>query len=49
MNAFIVKGALVEKYNDEVIWPDKVAINKKYIEEWSLKKDIGYIWKTVVG
>jgi lipopolysaccharide/colanic/teichoic acid biosynthesis glycosyltransferase len=38
-----------EKYNDEVIWPDKVAINKKYIEEWSLKKDIGYIWKTVVG
>jgi lipopolysaccharide/colanic/teichoic acid biosynthesis glycosyltransferase len=38
-----------KKYNDEVIWPDKVAINKKYIEEWSLKKDIGYIWKTVVG
>jgi lipopolysaccharide/colanic/teichoic acid biosynthesis glycosyltransferase len=38
-----------EKYNREVIWPDKVKINKKYIEEWSLKKDIIYIIKTVLG
>ena len=37
------------KYNNEVIWPDKVAINMKYIENYSFFKDIYYIWKTVVG
>lgn len=38
-----------KKYNDEVIWPDKVKINKHYIKNWSLKKDIEYILKTVMG
>jgi len=38
-----------ERYNREVIWPDKVAINKAYIKHWSLKKDIHYIIKTVTG
>ncbi len=38
-----------EVYNQEVIWPDKVRINKKYIQEWSLKKDIMYIIKTIIG
>ena len=38
-----------ERYNSEVIWPDKVEINKAYIKEWSLKKDIEYIIKTVLG
>jgi len=38
-----------ENYNREVIWPDKVKINKKYIHEWSLKKDILYIIKTITG
>ncbi len=37
------------KYNNEVIWPDKVKINKEYIKNWSLKKDIEYIIKTVKG
>ncbi|MEO1927637.1 MAG: sugar transferase [Nautiliaceae bacterium] len=37
------------KYNDEVIWPDKVKINKEYIKNWSLKKDIEYILKTIKG
>jgi len=37
------------KCNNEVIWPDKVAINMKYIENYSFFKDIYYIWKTVVG
>lgn len=36
-----------EQYNDEIIWPQKVAINKKYIEEYSLSKDIRYILKTI--
>ena len=38
-----------KEYNDRVIWPDKVRINKEYIKNWSLKKDIGYIIKTVTG
>ena len=38
-----------KKYNDEVIWPDKVAINKKYIKNWSLQKDIGYLFASVFG
>ena len=38
-----------EQYNREVIWPDKVAINKVYMKEWSLFGDIGYIIKTVLG
>ena len=38
-----------KEYNDTVIWVDKVAINIKYIKEWSFKKDIYYIIKTVTG
>ncbi len=38
-----------ESYNRDVIWPDKVAINKMYLKNWSLKKDIEYIVKTIVG
>ena len=37
------------KYNNEVIWPDKVKINKEYIKNWSLKKDIFYIIQTIKG
>ncbi len=35
------------RYNREVIWPDKVRINKEYIREHSLLKDIKYIINTV--
>ena len=38
-----------KEYNDTVIWPDKVKINVEYIKNWSLKKDIQYIIKTVTG
>ncbi len=38
-----------ERYNREVIWPDKVKINKAYIRNWSLSKDVGYLIKTVLG
>lgn len=37
-----------EKYNQEVIWPDKVCINIDYIKNYSIGKDIRYIIKTVV-
>ncbi len=36
-----------EKYNAEVIFPDKVRLNREYVENWSFWKDMGYIWKTV--
>ena len=38
-----------QRYNDEVIWPDKVKINKEYYENWSVWKDISILWKTVFG
>lgn len=38
-----------EAYNREVIWPDKVEINKAYMQNWSLKQDIHYIMKTILG
>jgi len=37
-----------ERYNGEVIWPDKVRINLEYLNDWSFSKDIGYIVKTVL-
>jgi len=38
-----------QKYNRDVIWPDKVQINYNYIKEWSFSKDIEYIIKTIIG
>jgi len=37
------------KYNDEVIWPDKVKINLDYVTNYSFFKDLYYIWKTIIG
>jgi lipopolysaccharide/colanic/teichoic acid biosynthesis glycosyltransferase len=33
-------------YNDKIIWPDKVRINKEYIKNYSLLLDIKYILLT---
>src|SRR5690606_37702915 len=35
------------KYNDEVLWPQKVAINKEYVQNWSFFNDLNYIIKTL--
>ena len=37
-----------EKYNREVIFPDKVSLNKEYIRNYSFFKDIYYIFQTVL-
>jgi lipopolysaccharide/colanic/teichoic acid biosynthesis glycosyltransferase len=37
-----------ERYNAEVIWPDKVRINREYLEDWSFIKDVGYILKSLL-
>ena len=36
-------------YNDKVIWPEKVLINKQYIKDWSLFNDIKCIVKTIIS
>lgn len=35
------------QYNDEVIWPQKVKINRHYVENWSFLQDLKYIWQTI--
>ena len=36
-----------KKYNDTIIWKEKVKINKEYILNWTLLGDINYIFKTI--
>lgn len=38
-----------ERYNAEVIWPDKVRINRDYLHNWSFREDLAIILKTVLG
>ena len=40
---------IAEEYNDKVIYPDKVRINKYYYEHYSFVKDIQMILSTVFG
>ena len=35
------------QYNDEILWPDKVKINVDYVRNWSFKKDLLYMYKTI--
>ena len=37
------------RYNDEVIFPDKVRINREYIKNYQFFKDIKYIVQTAMG
>lgn len=37
------------RYNDEVIFPDKVRINRNYLEHWSFGLDIKIIIYTLIG
>jgi lipopolysaccharide/colanic/teichoic acid biosynthesis glycosyltransferase len=36
-----------EEYNRKVIWPQKVAVNKQYVENYSFKQDIVILIKTL--
>lgn len=40
---------IAEEYNDNVIYPDKVRINKYYYQHYSFFKDIQMIFCTVLG
>ncbi len=37
------------RYNDEVIFPDKVRINLEYARNRTFLSDVGWVWKTVLG
>ena len=38
-----------ETYNRTIIWPDKVKINKKHIENYSFSLDLNFILKSIVN
>ena len=38
-----------ERYNREVIYPEKVRLNRAYIENYHGWQDIVYIWRTLTG
>ncbi|PVW15752.1 sugar transferase [Marixanthomonas spongiae] len=38
-----------ERYNREVIWPEKVRLNRYYLEHYSLSLDFNILFKTVFG
>ena len=38
-----------QKYNDEVLFPDKVRINIEYLDHWSFWNDIKIIINTIFG
>lgn len=38
-----------KQYNDDIIWPDKICINRKYLDEWSFWGDIHYLWRTLTS
>ena len=38
-----------DDYNREVIFPDKLRLNREYVENWSFARDIRYIWATISG
>ena len=38
-----------ERYNREVMYRDKVRLNRAYVEDYTLWRDIGYLCRTLVG
>lgn len=45
----LARQADPQRYNDEVIFPDKVRINRYYLHHYSFIKDIEMIFCTVLG
>lgn len=37
-----------ERFNREVIWPEKVRLNREYLRTWSLWKDLRIIARTLI-
>lgn len=45
----LAKQSNPQRYNDEVIFPDKVRINRYYLHHYSFLKDVQMIFCTVLG
>jgi lipopolysaccharide/colanic/teichoic acid biosynthesis glycosyltransferase len=43
----LAKQADPERYNYEIVFPDKARLNREYIENYSFWRDMKYIWKTM--
>jgi len=37
-----------QRYNDEIIFLEKVRLNLEYLDSWSFRKDVGYILVTIL-
>jgi len=37
-----------EHYNRMVLFPEKVRLNREYVERYSFWRDLYYIWRTIV-
>jgi lipopolysaccharide/colanic/teichoic acid biosynthesis glycosyltransferase len=35
-----------ERFNREVVFPDKVRLNRDYVLHWSFTRDLVYLWRT---
>lgn len=38
-----------EQYNRDAIFPEKVRLNREYVENYTLRADLGYIFATLLG
>lgn len=38
-----------EEYNQDVLYPRKIRINRHYIENFRLQDDFKYMWHTIIG
>lgn len=38
-----------DRYNREVVYPEKVRINAEYVRNYRFRDDLVYIWKTICG
>lgn len=36
-----------ERYNRDVIWPEKVRLNVEYVRNYRVRDDLRYLWQTV--
>lgn len=45
----LAKQSNPERYNREVIYPEKIRLNREYVEYYSFCKDIKYIFETIFG
>lgn len=43
----LAKQTEPESYNREIIYPDKIRLNREYVENYSFLADMKYLWKTL--